>query len=295
MRILSDEDALALGPAEAVAAMREALIAPRGASTSPRRASTTIGDTRLLFGAGGSAAHGVGLRISGPATAPLEHLTVTWRPDGEIDAIILGNEIGARRTGGSIGGAGDLLAEAGPLRVGIVGSGRNGWAQVWALTGVREVAELAIFSPTEAHRERFAARACDELGLAARAVEQPRDAVEAMDLVILCTTSREPVIDATWVRDGAHVTSIGAKSTAAHELPEELLGRVERAVSDAPDELSAPVSDLAGLPMLSLGSLLIDGAPTRRDGAVSLFFYSGLGGSDAAYGQALAARAALAD
>ncbi|HVB07031.1 MAG TPA: hypothetical protein VNF07_12370 [Acidimicrobiales bacterium] len=291
MRILTDDDALALTPAEAVAAMREALLAhERGEYHSPPRLSLNVGDVRLILGAGGDGERGVGLRVAGPANAPLEHLTVTWTPQGAIDAVIVGNEIGARRTGAVAAVAADLLARPGALRVGLLGSGRNGWAQIWGLTGAREVAALSVFSPNPAHREAFAARARDELSLDAVAVGSAREATDAMDVVILCTTSREPVIEADWVAPRAHVTSIGAKTTSAHEAPAELLVRTRRVVSDAPDDLTSPLSELAGLPLVALGRLLGEGVPARGDDEVSLFLYCGLGGADAAYGQAVARR-----
>jgi ornithine cyclodeaminase len=249
----------------------------------------TFGETRVLFGAGGAPDGALGLRISGTAASPLEHVTVTWLPSGEVDAVIIGNELGARRTGAVSAVAADLLAAPGAVRVGILGSGRNGWAQVWGLTGARFVAELLIYSPTVSHRTRFAERARSELGLDAKAVGSARAAVEGADVVILCTTSRVPVMEAAWVKDGAYVASIGAKSSSAHEAPMELLARMSRVVSDAPDEIASPLSDLASLPLVSLGELLATTSNSSLTaGEVSLFLYSGLGGADAAFAKAVA-------
>jgi ornithine cyclodeaminase len=159
MRILGDEDVRRLRPDAAVRAMREALRShAEGTYLSPPRQSMTFGESRVLFGAGGAPDGAMGLRISGTAASPLEHVTVTWLPSGEVDAVIIGNELGARRTGAVSAVAADLLAAPGAVRVGILGSGRNGWAQIWGLTGARLVAELLIYSPTTSHRTRFAER-----------------------------------------------------------------------------------------------------------------------------------------
>jgi alanine dehydrogenase len=295
MRVLTDDDARQLSPAQAVAAMREVLLAhARGEYLSPPRTSTNVGPQRVMFGAGGTSDGAIGLRVSGTAASSLEHVTLTWTASGELDAVIVGNEIGARRTGSVAAVAADLLARPGPVRVGILGSGRNGWAQVWALSGARPIVELSVFSPNPNHRQEFARRARDELDLKASAVATAREAAEDHDVIVLCTTSTRPVIEADWVRDGTHVTSVGPKSSTSHETPEALLGRLEQVVSDAPDELLSPVSDLAGVPLVSLGSLLAAGSSEHREDLVSLFLYSGLGGSDAAYGQAVA-RLALDD
>jgi alanine dehydrogenase len=289
MRLLGDEDVRRLRPDVAVRAMREALRAhAEGQYLSPPRLSMTFGVNRVLFGAGGTPDGAIGLRVSGTAASPLEHVTVTWLPSGEVDAVIIGNELGARRTGAVSAVAADLLAAPGAVRVGILGSGRNGWAQVWALTAVRPITELLIYSPTTSHREHFADRAQRELAIAARAVETAREAVEGADVVILCTTSRTPVMEEAWVKDGAHVASIGAKSSTAHEAPAELLERMSRVVSDAPDEIPSPFSDLGSRPLVSLGDLLANSWSSPATGEVSLFLYSGLGGADAAFARSVA-------
>jgi ornithine cyclodeaminase/alanine dehydrogenase-like protein (mu-crystallin family) len=292
MRLLGDEDVRRLRADAAVEAMRSALRShAEGEYLSPPRLSMTVGESRVMFGAGAAPDGAMALRVSGTAASPLEHVTVTWLPSGEVDAIIVGNEIGARRTGAVSAVAADLLAAPGAIRVGILGSGRNGWAQVWGLTGIRPISELLIYSPTDAHRTDFAERARNELGLDARAAGTAREAVERMDVVILCTTSRTPVMESDWVKEGAHVASIGAKSSGAHEAPPELLERMSRVVSDAPDEIASPLSDLANLPLLSLGALLAAPESSRLPGEVSLFLYSGLGAADAAFAQAVAASA----
>lgn len=289
MLVLTDSDVQRLTPNDAVRSMREMFLAyADGTYLSPPRTSMTLGSERVLFSAGGRPDGAMGLRVSGTAASRLEHVAVSWLASGEIEAVILGNEIGARRTGAVAAVAADLLARPGAVRVGIVGSGRNGWAQIWALTGARAVADLAVFSPTAAHRERFAERARFELGLPARSVASAEEATREMDIVILCTTSRSPVIESDWIQNGTHVSSIGAKTTSAHEVPTELIERLGCAVSDAPGEIEAPVTDLAAVPLLSLGSLLEAKAPPRGPEELSLFLYAGLGASDAYFVQAVA-------
>src|SRR5262249_50254170 len=53
------------------------------------------------------------------------------------------------------------------------------------------------------------------------AVESAEAAVEGADLIALCTNSATAAIDATWVRTGAHVTSVGYRAPEG-ELPRRL-------------------------------------------------------------------------
>jgi hypothetical protein len=63
---------------------------------------------------------------------------------------------------------------------------------------------------------------------------------------------------------------------------------MSRVVSDAPDEIVSPLSDLGHLPLVSLGGLLITPRSSLPASEVSLFLYSGLGGADAAFARAVA-------
>jgi ornithine cyclodeaminase/alanine dehydrogenase-like protein (mu-crystallin family) len=85
-------------------------------------------------------------------------LTPEMAVDGVRRALVDAHRGGARRAAARTGALGaaavDALARADAEVVGIVGSGRQAWTQVWAATAVRAVAQVRVFSPTEAHRER---------------------------------------------------------------------------------------------------------------------------------------------
>jgi hypothetical protein len=63
---------------------------------------------------------------------------------------------------------------------------------------------------------------------------------------------------------------------------------MSQVVSDAPDEIVSPFSELANIPLVSLGELLTTPQSSPATGEVSLFLYSGLGGADAAFARAVA-------
>ena len=52
-----------------------------------------------------------------------------------------------------------------------------------------------------------------------------RDAVDGADLVVLATSSPTPVIEDTWIMDGAHVVSVGACRPDQREMAPELVAR----------------------------------------------------------------------
>ncbi len=47
--------------------------------------------------------------------------------------------------------------------------------------------------------------------------------VETSDLIVTTTPSREPLIEADWVRPGTHITAMGSDQAEKNELTPELL------------------------------------------------------------------------
>ncbi len=280
-------------PTAAVARMTDVYLdLHEGRFTSPRRLWSDLGVTRASFSFGGYAARGMGYRISSYENT--EPITITSRPDGTVELIVLGDQFLGLRAG-AIGGAGvDALARPDASRLAIIGSGRNGWWHVWATTGVREICELAVFSRDESRRERFAERARAELGLKATAASSARAAVEDADIVILSTNSPEPVIDASWVKAGAHVSSFGPKAPGSHECPTALLDRTALVVTDIPSELrtAGPLfPEAAGHEVRSLGSVIAGERQRPGPEAITLFLLTGLGGTETVLAQLLLATA----
>ena len=64
----------------------------------------------------------------------------------------------------------------------------------------------------------LAAQLCNQFRIDARIAANPQETVAESDLVVTATTSREPVFCGDWLKEGAHVSGIGANSPAKREL-----------------------------------------------------------------------------
>ena len=115
-----------------------------------------------------------------------------------------GNYITALRTAGAAALSTKLLAHTDAQVLAIVGAGVQGHAHLKMLTHVRPFSEIRIISRNFAHAEELAAK-----DSRARAVTTTKEAVRGADVVCLCTSSVEPVIDLDWLSSGVHVTSVG--------------------------------------------------------------------------------------
>ncbi len=105
----------------------------------------------------------------------------------------------------------DLMARPGPVTLGMLGSGGMARAHVAALKEVREIASIRVFSPTPAHRTRFAMEMTARHGVPAVAVDHPQDACRGAGILAACTDSAEPVLRGEWLEPGMHVISIGGR------------------------------------------------------------------------------------
>jgi ornithine cyclodeaminase/alanine dehydrogenase-like protein (mu-crystallin family) len=94
--------------------------------------------------------------------------------------------------------------------LGIFGSGWQASSHVTAISKVRNIKKVKVFSPNREHRNSFA----DEMGAALKldivAVDSPKEVVEGSDIVIAATNANEPVFNGEWLEKGVHVGSISS-------------------------------------------------------------------------------------
>ncbi|MEV4757596.1 ornithine cyclodeaminase family protein [Micromonospora sp. NPDC049559] len=288
--ITDAEVAAGLDAPTAVVAMRNALLAAHaGELVAPPRASAPLGGGRLVLTAGHLTGEWYGFRSYDTfGHAEGEQLVVLHDAGtGRVRAVAVGEEIGSRRTGALGGVAVDALARPDAATVGVIGAGRQAWTQVWAAAAVRPLREVSVFARTPAARERFAERVRAELGVPARAVGDAGAAVRDRDVVVLATTSPEPVIRAADLAPGTHVNAVGFKQHGRTEFGPDLLDRAGLLVTDSPAQarayeppMLAAVGPYAGR-LCSLGAVLAGELPGRADAdQVSLFCSVGLAGTE---------------
>jgi ornithine cyclodeaminase len=286
--ILTDDDVRAFPGARFVAAMRRALIdAHAGRLAAPPRVSAPVHGAEWVFTVGGSATE-AGFRVYATGPDPVQQATLLWS-EGCLSAVVVGDELGARRTGALGGVAVDLLASPDATVVGVVGSGTQAWTQLWATAAVRLLSDVRVFSPSPDHRSSFASRAVRELGIDARPSETAEAAVRDADVVILATRSTQPVIDAAWVRQGCHVTTVGPKTRDGHECPVAIPETAAVAATDAPDQVRAyPSGCFTDRQLVPLGAIATGETPGRTSpDDITFYLSTGLAGSEVVAAAAL--------
>ncbi|TQJ20989.1 ornithine cyclodeaminase [Micromonospora sp. A202] len=284
------EVAAALDAATTVAAMRAALLAAYdGRLIAPPRAAAPLDGGRMVLTAGHLVGEWYGFRSYDTfGHEQGEQLVVLHDArTGAVRAVAVGEELGSRRTGGLGGLAVDALARRDAATLGVIGSGRQAWTQVWAAATVRPLREVVVHSRSAARRDAFAARVRAELSVPARAVATPGAAVAGRDLVVLATTSPTPVLCAADLSPGTHVNAVGFKQLNRSEFGTDLLDTADLLVTDSPAQAAdyqPPM--LAATPpyaerLRDLGGILAGAVPGRTTAdQVSVFCSTGLAGTE---------------
>jgi ornithine cyclodeaminase/alanine dehydrogenase-like protein (mu-crystallin family) len=292
VQLLTDDDiGRLLDAPTAVKWMRSALLeADAGRLVTPARVQTELGSGRLVFTTGALEGEWYGYRSYDTfPTSTGEQLMVVhdWQ-SGRLRGLAVGNELGPRRVGAIGGVAAGELANPEARTLGLIGTGAQAWNQLWAISAVRQLADVRVFSRDHDRRVGFADRAQTGLGIPARAVDSAEAAVAGADVIVLATSSGSPVIDSAWVGDGAYLTTLGPKQVGHAEFGPELVARADVAVTDSLAQISAydPPNILVGTPaedrLVSLGAVLSGSAPGRtREDEVVVFCSVGLAGTEA--------------
>ncbi|WP_350325378.1 ornithine cyclodeaminase family protein [Streptomyces katrae] len=115
-----------------------------------------------------------------------------------------------------------LTAPGRPLRLVLFGSGPQAYGHLEAVLELRDLAGAVVVARDPGRAERLAAHARG-LGVPAR-TGTPAD-VAGADLVLCCTTAREPLFDGRLVAPGAVVVAVGSHEPDARETDTALVRR----------------------------------------------------------------------
>jgi len=169
-------------------------------------------------------------------------IAVTEAATGRPAAYLAGTRVTNARTG-CVGGC-CLARLPPPVDPGVIGAGEQARWQVRAAAAT-DLSGVRLFSPGDSRR-----RCASDLrarGIDARAVENPRRAVERADAVVTATTATKPVFPGDAFRPGPLVVAVGACTAETRAVDARTVQRARRRpFADVPDEV-AGAGDLAAV------------------------------------------------
>jgi alanine dehydrogenase len=137
---------------------------------------------------------------------------------GKMIAAMDGSYITAIRTACASAMATKALANPQTPVLGILGAGVQARAHIQALTRVREIERIFIYSPSgssaAAIKQEMAAQVDAAIEVAASAEAAVRDA----DVLVTVTTAKEPILSQQWLKRGVHINAVGSHRPDQREI-----------------------------------------------------------------------------
>lgn len=164
---------------------------------------------------------------------------------GELLAVLEANTITAMRTAAAAALAAQLMGPAKPRVLAIVGAGIQAGYQLKAHADLYHFDKVRVWGYMPGEAERFCAANSAQKNLIPAA--DVKSCVEGADIVVTVTASRKPLVDAAWVKPGAHINAIGADAKGKQELDPQILLRSQVVVDEWEQashsgEINVPIS-----------------------------------------------------
>lgn len=211
---------------------------------------------------------------------------------GQLTAVMDGTAVTTLRTAAGSAVAVDALAAPDAGRLAVLGSGTQALAHVRAISRVRDLASVRLWSPNAGRRTRAAETLAAELPCPVEPSATAREAVTGASVVAACTLSTTPVVHGEWLAPGCTVVSVGSFEPTRSEVDPDVLRRSAAIVVDDPETAAEHAGPIVGAlreglvapgDLIPLGAVLTGrrAARTRPDDIV---YYNsvGLGIQDAA-------------
>jgi alanine dehydrogenase len=187
----------------------------------------------------------------------------------------MGFPFGTLRTAAHVALAARYMAREDARRLGLFGVGRNALGILKGVLTVRPIKEIVVSSRDPERRKKFCAEAVQQLGIEARPVENPEEAVRGMDVVLTATNSLVAIFPESWVEPGTHVSSMGKPTELSRGLHLKaariVVGSQEQERNYNDRAAALPLVELTGEGKLSwsripeLGDLVIGRVPGRAN------------------------------
>ncbi|WP_337048157.1 ornithine cyclodeaminase family protein [Serratia liquefaciens] len=156
--------------------------------------------------------------------------------------------------------------------IGIVGCGMQALLQLQQLKPLTACREVWVWGRNESALQAYRRRAEAE-GFRVHTTQDAAELATHCRLIITTTPSREPILRATDIRPGTHITAVGADSHGKQELESGLVARADVLLADSVSqcteygEIATAYRQglLASIPIVELGTVLAQGKKVRSD------------------------------
>jgi len=148
---------------------------------------------------------------------------------GYLNGVLLDNGYLTQvRTGAAGAVAAKFLAPENAENVGVIGSGTQARFQMRALSLVRDIKTIRMFSlDSNEVRDQYVEDMRKELGIEVIKAADAEEVVRKSSVVVTTTPARKGYIKAEWLHPGLHITAMGCDTEEKQELESAVLGKAD--------------------------------------------------------------------
>lgn len=129
--------------------------------------------------------------------------------------------------------AAKYLARENVEQAAIIGAGIQGRFQLEALCLVRKINRVYVYDHHPINMATFIGEMEHRIEAELFPASSLREALQGSGVVVTCTPSRKPIINAAWIDPGTHITAMGADAPEKQELDVELLVKADCLIADS--------------------------------------------------------------
>jgi len=130
--------------------------------------------------------------------------------NGALLSVLDGAYITAMRTAAASGVATRYMARKDAKTLGIFGAGVQGETHLLAMCEVRDITDVKVLDISRQKADSFQQKMKELVDAKISIASSPREVVESSDIVVTVTTSKEPILNWEWVRQGCHINGVGS-------------------------------------------------------------------------------------
>jgi len=162
---------------------------------------------------------------------------------GKIIATMDGSYITAIRTACASAMATEALANPQTPVLGILGGGVQARAHIQAMTRVRKIERIRLYSLSGASAVAIKKEMGPQLNCAIEVADSAESVVRDADLLVTVTTAKEPIVRPEWLKPGVHINAVGSHRPDLREIDGATLARA-KIVVDSREAILAECGDI---------------------------------------------------
>ena len=116
--------------------------------------------------------------------------------------------------------------------IGVIGAGAQGRMQVEYLSQVTDCKEVMVWDMDQGALDDYK-KDVEPLGFRVRTVSSAEDICAQCNLIVTATPAKAPLLSAENIRNGTHITAVGADTPEKNELDPKILQKADIVVADS--------------------------------------------------------------